>query len=284
MSPDNRSPYFVPQPARWPIEAAVALLFMAAGGALWLNEGAKGRWVFAAGVAILAYVLFRWFGSLISEGRRGLYNDQVERSVRVGMAWFIFSEVVVFGALFAALFYTRVISVPDLASGDTHALLWPGFKGGWPASGPAIEGTFSPMKALGIPLLNTIMLLISGAAVTLADKALDRSRRGLLIVLLTVPVVVGVLFLRNQASEYYNAYSALHLTFSSGAYGQTFFILTGLHGLHVAIGTAFMTLMLGRTVRGDFTANDHLALQAASWYWHFVGIVWLILYVLVYWL
>lgn len=284
MSPDNRSAYFVPQPARWPIETAVALLFMAAGGALWLNEGATGRWVFAAGVAILAYVLFRWFGSLISEGRRGLYNDQVERSVRVGMAWFIFSEVVVFGALFAALFYTRVISVPDLASGDTHALLWPGFKGGWPASGPAIEGTFSPMKALGIPLINTIILLISGAAVTLADKALDRGRRGWLIVLLTVPVVVGVLFLRNQVSEYYNAYSALHLTFSSGAYGQTFFILTGLHGLHVAIGTGFMLLILGRTVRGDFTANDHLALQAASWYWHFVGIVWLILYVVVYWL
>jgi cytochrome c oxidase subunit 3 len=257
---------------------------MAAGGAIWLNEGAQGPWILAAGAAILAYVLLRWFGSLITEGRRGLYNDQVQRSLRVGMAWFIFSEVVVFGALFAALFYTRLISVPDLASGETGALLWPGFKGGWPVSGPGIEGTFSPMKALGIPLLNTIMLLISGAAVTVADKALDRGRRGWVIALLTLTIVVGVLFLRNQASEYHEAYTALHLTFASGAYGQTFFILTGLHGLHVAIGTAFMMVMLGRTVRGDFTANDHLALQAASWYWHFVGIVWLILYVLVYWL
>jgi len=282
MSSDNRPGYFVPKSARWPIEAAVALLFMAAGGALWLNEEARGPWVLATGVAILAYVLFCWFGSLISEGRRDLYDDQVQRSFRVGMAWFIFSEVVVFGALFAALLYTRLISVPDLASGDTHALLWPGFKGGWPASGPEIEGTFSPMRALGIPLINTIILLFSGAAVTLADKALDRGKRGWLILLLTVPVVVGVLFLRNQVSEYHHAYTALHLTFASGAYGQTFFILTGLHGLHVAIGTAFMMLMLGRTVRGDFTAKDHLALQAASWYWHFVGVVWLILYVVVY--
>jgi len=276
--------YFVPQPALWPIVAAAALLFMASGGALWLNAGARGPWILAAGGAILAVVLFGWFGTLIIEGRRGAYNDQVERSFRVGMAWFIFSEVVVFATLFAALFYTRLVSVPDLASGETEALLWPGFKAGWPASGPGVEATFSAMKALGIPALNTIMLLSSGAAVTLADRALNRGQRGRLIALLAYTIVVGVLFLRNQASEYHNAYTALHLTLASGAYGQTFFILTGLHGLHVAIGTAFMTVMLGRSVRGDFTAKDHLALQAATWYWHFVGIVWLILYVLVYWL
>ena len=282
MSREIQTAYFVPQPALWPIEAAVALLLMAAGGATWLNDGVQGPWILAAGVAMLAYVLLRWFGSLIVEGRRGLYNDQVERSLRVGMAWFIFSEVVVFGALIAALIFIRVISVPDLASGDTHTILWPDFEGGWPASGPAIEGTFAPMKALGIPLLNTIMLLTSGAAVTLADKALSRGRRGLVIALLAATVVIGLLFLRNQAAEYHKAYTALHLTFDSGAYGQTFFILTGLHGVHVAIGTAFMVVMLGRTVRGDFTAKDHLALQAASWYWHFVGVVWLILYVVVY--
>jgi cytochrome c oxidase subunit 3 len=276
--------YFVPQPTLWPIVAAAALLFMAFGGALWLNAGARGPWVLAAGGAILAVVLFGWFGTLIIEGRRGAYDDQVERSFRVGMAWFIFSEVVVFATLFAALFYTRLVSVPDLASGETEALLWPGFKAGWPASGPGVEATFSAMKALGIPALNTIMLLSSGAAVTLADRALNRGQRGRLIALLAYTIVVGVLFLRNQASEYHNAYTALHLTLASGAYGQTFFILTGLHGLHVAIGTAFMTVMLGRSVRGDFTAKDHLALQAATWYWHFVGIVWLILYVLVYWL
>ena len=276
--------YFVPQPALWPIVAAAALLFMASGGALWLNAGARGPWILAAGGAILAVVLFGWFGTLIIEGRRGVYNDQVERSFRVGMAWFIFSEVVVFATLFAALFYTRLVSVPDLASGETEALLWPGFKAGWPASGPGVEATFSAMKALGIPALNTIMLLSSGAAVTLADRALNRGQRGRLIALLAYTIVVGVLFLRNQASEYHNAYTALHLTLASGAYGQTFFILTGLHGFHVAIGTAFMTVMLGRSVRGDFTAKDHLALQAATWYWHFVGIVWLILYVLVYWL
>lgn len=284
MSRDVHSEYFVPQPAGWPIVASVALLFMVTGVAIWVNDGARGPWVLAAGAAILAFVLVGWFGALIGEGRRGLYDDQVERSLRLGMAWFIFSEVVVFGALFAALFYTRAITVPDLASGETHALLWPGFKRGWPASGPAIEGPFTAMKALGIPALNTIMLLASGAAVTLALPALNRGQRGRLIALLTLTVLVGVLFLRNQVSEYHNAYTALHLTLRSGAYGQTFFILTGLHGVHVAIGTAFMLVILGRTLRGDFTAKDHLAFQAATWYWHFVGVVWLILYVVVYWL
>ena len=195
-----------------------------------------------------------------------MYDDQAERSLRLGMAWFIFSEVIVFGALFAALFYTREISVPDLASGGgSHALLWPGFKGGWPASGPAIEGPLAAMKALGIPALNTIMLLASGVAVTLALVALNRGHRGRLIALLTLTILVGVLFLRNRGFRIPQRIYGLHLTLRSGAYGQTFFILTGLHGVHVAIGTAFMLVILGRILRGDFSAKDHLAFQVATW-------------------
>jgi len=276
--------YFVPPPSRWPIVGAIAALLVTVGAAGWINAAAAGRYVLLAGVAVLAYVVIGWFGAVIGEGRSGVYNDQVERAFRVGMAWFIFSEVVIFAILFWALLYTRFFVENDLAAGDTKALLWPSFSGGWPTSGPGITDTFTAMSGKGIPLLNTLMLLASGGAVTLADSALEKGRRGLLILCLVVTVCLGMLFLRNQASEYHHAYTALHLTLATGAYGATFFVLTGLHGVHVAIGSLFLLVMLARVLHGDFTAKDHLAFQAATWYWHFVGVVWLILFVIVYWL
>jgi cytochrome c oxidase subunit III len=276
--------YFLPQPSQWPVVGSMALLLLASGAAVWLNGGGAGPYVLATGGAIIVYVLFGWFGNLIGEGRRGSYDDQVEGSFRSGMAWFIYSEMVVFAALFAALFYVRVISVPGLASGDTHTFLWPEFHGGWPASGPMIEGSFTSMRPWPIPTINTLLLLTSGLLVTLAHAALDAGRRGRLIALLSATIVLGLLFLRMQASEYHHAYTALNLTLATGAYGATFFVLTGLHGLHVAIGSIFLMVTLTRIVRGDFTVKHHLGFQAATWYWHFVGVVWLILYVLVYWL
>jgi len=274
--------HFVPASSPWPIVSAAGLLLVTFGAAAWLNAAAAGPYLFAAGAAVLAFVSVGWFRSDINEGRGGLYDDQVEGSLRSGMAWFIFSEVVVFGALFAALFYLRWIAIPDLASGDTHAMLWPAFKGGWPASGPDIAGPVPTMQASGIPLLNTIMLLASGVMVTLAHAALKKGHRGRVIALLLATVVIGILFLRNQAHEYYHAWTDLHLTLATGAYGATFFALTGLHGVHVAIGTAFMIVMLERVLRGDFTPKHDVGFVAATWYWHFVGVVWLILFVVVY--
>ena len=283
MSSD-RTEYFLPQPTGWPIIGSSALLLMAFRSACWLNDVALGPYALAVGVAVLAYVLAGWFGAVIGEGRGGFYDDQVEGSLRRGMGWFLFSEVVVFGVLFAVLFYMRAISVPGLASGDTHALLWPGFKSGWPASGPEIEGPVSAMKAWGIPAINTLMLLTSGVTITLAHAALNKGHRVRLVAFLFATIVLGLLFLRNQASEYHHAYTALHLTLATGAYGATFFILTGLHGVHVAIGSVFLMVMLARILRGDFTAKHHVGFLAATWYWHFVGAVWLILFVVVYWL
>jgi cytochrome c oxidase subunit III len=274
--------YFLPPPSQWPIVGAGGLLLMAFGAAAWLNDGANGPYILGAGVAVLAYVLFGWFGAVIGEGRRGAYDDQVEGSLRTGMAWFIFSEVVVFAALFATLLYLRLISVPGLASGDTHALLWPGFKATWPASGPGLQGTIEAMQAWGIPAINTLMLLASGVTVTLAHTALNSGHRGRLIVFVLATVVLGLLFLKNQASEYHHAYTVMNLTLAAGAYGATFFILTGLHGLHVAIGSAFLLVMLVRILRGDFTEKHQVGFLAATWYWHFVGVVWLILFVVVY--
>jgi cytochrome c oxidase subunit 3 len=276
--------YFVPPPSPWPIVGATGLRLLALGAAAWLTAAVAGPYVLGAGAAVLACVLIGWFGSVIGEGRRGLYDDQVERSLRSGMAWFIYSEVIVFGALFATLFYLRLISVPDLASGDTHALLWPTFKAGWPASGPDITGSVPIMKPSGVPAINTLMLLTSGVMIALAHAALKKGHRGRLIAFLLATIVIGILFLRNQASEYYHAYTALHLTLATGAYGATFYTLTGLHGLHVAIGTSVLMVMLGRILRGDFTPKHHVGFLAATWYWHFVGVVWLILFVLVYWL
>jgi len=276
--------YFVPQPSQWPIVASLALLLLATGAATWVNGAVAGPYVLALGGAVILFVMFGWFGALIGEGRHGLYDDQVEGSLRSGMAWFIFSEVVVFAALFGALFYLREISVPGLASGDTHTFLWPQFHGGWPASGPISEGSFTPMRPWPIPTINTAMLLTSGLLVTLAHGALNNGQRGRLVALLSATIVLGLLFLRMQASEYHHAYTALHLTLATGAYGATFYLLTGLHGLHVAIGSLFLLVTLTRVVRGDFSVRHHVGFQAATWYWHFVGVVWLILYVVVYWL
>jgi cytochrome c oxidase subunit 3 len=276
--------YFVPPPARWPIIGALALLLMAFGAAGWINDAGHGPYILVAGTVILACVLVGWFSDVIGEGRHGLYDDQVEAAFRTGMAWFIGSEVVVFAVLFAALFYFRMISIPGLASGDTHSLLWPGFKAGWPSTGPGIATPFTAMAAAGVPTMNTLMLLTSGGMITLAHYALNRGRRSLLAVFVLATIVLGILFLRNQALEYHHAYTALHVTLATGVYGATFFVLTGLHGVHVAIGTAFLIVMLERIIRGDFTAKHHLGFLAATWYWHFVGVVWLILFVLVYWL
>ena len=282
MSGVGRSRYFDPLPALWPIFIAGALLLIAFGAAAWLNGADAGRFPLALGLVFLGGMLFRWFAALISEGRSGLYSYQVEGSIRGGMAWFIGSEVVVFGTLIAALFYERFIAVPGLASGDTHMLLWPAFKNGWPASGPLVEGSFTAMKPWLIPTLNTIVLLSSGVAITLANVALNRGQRTRLAILVLTTIVLGMLFLRMQASEYHHAYTALNLTLATGVYGATFYILTGLHGLHVAIGTVFLIVMLARILRGDFTAAHHSGFQAATWYWHFVGVVWLIVFIVVY--
>jgi cytochrome c oxidase subunit 3 len=277
IAADDR--YFVPAPSRWPIRGAVALLFLVAGAAIWLNRGGSGPYVLAIGLVALVLILFGWFSDVSGEGSQ--YNGQVDRSIRWGMAWLIVSEVMVFASLFAALFYLRVISVPDLAHGES-AVLWPGFSGGWPATGPGLPGGVQAMAAKGAPTINTIMLLCSGVAVTWAHRAVQRGRQAQLVVALLVTLVLGVTFLYNQSQEYRHAITALNLTLSQGAYGATFYFLTGLHGVHVALGATMIAVMLIRALMGRVTPHDHLGFDMVTWYWHFVGIVWLLLFVVVY--
>jgi len=275
--------YYLPQPSRWPITGACALLISAIGAAIWINRGAAGPYILAAGAALLVYMLFGWFGTVIREGEAGLYNKQVDRSYRWAMGWFIFSETMFFAAFFGALFYMRWHAVPDLASGDTGAL-WPDFKGGWPTMGPGIEGVVTPMRATGLPLINTLILLTSAGTLLWAHLGLKKGARSQFKLGLILTVALGLVFLALQFSEHYRAYTQLGLTLGSGAYGATFFMLTGFHGLHVAIGATILSVIFARSLRGDFTPDDQFAFLAASWYWQFVDVVWLLMYVLVYWL
>jgi cytochrome c oxidase subunit III len=273
--------YYVPESAPWSIFGAVGLPTMAVGAASWVNHGSDGPYILAGGLALLAVMLFGWFSNVIRENNTRLYNARVDASFRLGMAWFIFTEAMVFAALFAALFYLRLYAVPDLASGETAAL-WPGFHASWPTAGPLSSGPFTSMRAWGIPAINTAVLLTSGALVTLANSAIEHGRFERFKRLLTLVIVLGLVFLCLQASEYHRALALLNLNFSTGVYGATFFMLTGLHGLHVLIGTTFMAIILARSLGGGLTQAHHFAFTAGSWYWHFVDLAWVGLFILVY--
>jgi cytochrome c oxidase subunit 3 len=276
--------YYLPAPSHWPIVGSVAVFLLAMSGVLIMNGMGAGWYVLAAAFAILLYFLFGWFGTVIGESEGGKFNDQVDVSYRWAMSWFIFSEVMFFAAFFGALFYMRALSVPWLSEGDTGDLLWQGFKSVWPASGPGIEETFTPMGAWGIPAINTLILLTSGATVTWAHWGLKKNNRGQLKLGLFLTIALGVLFLSLQMYEYVHAYRELNLTLESGAYGATFFMLTGFHGFHVTLGTIMLIVIFGRVLKGHFTPERHFAFEGVSWYWHFVDVVWLLLFVLVYWL
>ena len=221
----DQDTYFVPHSSKWPLFASVALFTTMVGFATWLNEVSWGRTVFFVGIAGLLAILFKWFGDVIRESVAGRYNKQVDVSFRMGMVWFILSEVFFFAAFFGALFYTRQFALPWL-NGEGHgamtnSLLWPGFAGGWPSNGPgAIGGTYQTVPAWGLPLLNTLILLASGVTVTIAHHALKAGKRGALLLFLGLTVLLGSVFLFFQAEEYIHAYSELNLTLGSGIYGS----------------------------------------------------------------
>ena len=248
------------------------------------NSLAGGGLLLAAGFAGMVYMLFGWFGRVIDESERGSYNSQVGRSFRWAMAWFIFSEVMFFAAFCGALFYIRVLSVPDLGSLEHKATLWPDFKAVWPSAGPGFEEKFSPMGAWGLPALNTALLLTSGVTVTIAHWALKEGKRGILNLFLFLTIELGVLFLGVQAYEYSHAYADLNLKLTTGAYGSTFFMLTGFHGFHVTVGAIMLSVIFARCLKGHFKPDHHFAFEGVAWYWHFVDVVWLGLFIFVYWL
>ncbi len=286
QSPDANI-YFVPHSSKWPFVGSIAMFVTMVGVASWLNDIAWGMWAFYTGVAMLCATLFMWFGDVIRESVSGHYNRQVDVSFRMGMVWFIFSEVMFFAAFFGALFYARTLALPWLGGeGDgemTNSLLWEGFSAAWPTAGPGqVGGHFQTIPAWGLPLLNTLILLSSGVTVTIAHHALKAGDRKQLLIWLGATVLLGCLFLFFQAEEYIHAYKELNLTLGSGIYGSTFFMLTGFHGLHVTLGTIMLAIIWLRCAKGHFSKDDHFGFEAVAWYWHFVDVVWLGLFLFVY--
>ena len=287
MAQHAEDSYYVPHSTHWPIVGSIGMTLMLASAAFWVNGSATAPWTFSAGALVLIYMLFGWFGEVIRESESGMYNDQVDTSFRMGMLWFIFSEVMFFACFFGALFYARVLSVPWLggegSGAYTNEMLWQGYQNVWPTAGPAeLGGPFGTIPAFGVPFLNTLILLTSGFTVTMAHHALKKNERKPLVTWLAATVLLGFVFVYFQVLEYKEAYQELGLTLGSGIYGSTFFMLTGFHGMHVTLGAIMLLVIAIRCARGHFKPDQHFGFEAVAWYWHFVDVVWLGLFIFVY--
>jgi cytochrome c oxidase subunit 3 len=267
--------------------------------------------VLTAGLAFFILTLTSWFRTVIKENIAGLNSGQVNQSYVLGMFWFIFSEVMFFAAFFGTLLYVRQLAGPWLAGegegGRMNDLLWPGFEFTWPPSitpqetvggadaqliannGDFVsqEKSMAPADAHAwyawLPMWNTIILLSSSATVHVAHTAILAGDRAKFNRWLGITVGLALIFLGLQAAEYYEAYALYGLTLNSGIYGSTFFMLTGFHGFHVAMGMTMLLIQLVRSVKNEhFTASDHFGFEASSWYWHFVDVVWVFLFLFVY--
>ena len=292
----NEGSYYVPAQSKWPIIASTGLFLTLVGAGMMMNDmsaGVKdsyGFYVFFAGGVITAYMLFGWFGHVIQESRAGLNSAQMDRTYRWGMFWFIFSEIMFFVALFGTLFYVRMFAVPWLGGeGDgaaTHEFLWPAFTAEWPLmlnpDNDQFKGAAALIDPFHLPLINTLLLVASSLTLTLAHHALRKGELYKIKLWLIITLVLGFAFLFFQAEEYMTAYNDLGLTLNAGIYGSTFFLLTGFHGAHVTLGAIMLTVMLARVYKGHFEPEKHFGFEAASWYWHFVDVVWIGLFIFVY--
>jgi cytochrome c oxidase subunit III len=280
--------YFIPAPSSRPVTTSIGLFFVVLGAGQWVNGADWGKWSLLLGVCIWLGTLYKWFGDAIGESQSGLYSERVDVSFRWSMSWFIFSEVMFFAAFFGALYWARAHALPML--GDfNHQLLWPDFKAVWPTAGGTASpaGTVEPFATMGpfwLPTINTALLLTSGVTLTIAHHALIANQRAKTIAFMWLTVILGLVFLFVQGYEYAHAYSDLNLKLSSGIYGSTFFMLTGFHGFHVFVGMLMLLFITLRLMKGHFTPERHFGFEGAAWYWHFVDVVWLGLYFLVYWL
>jgi cytochrome c oxidase subunit 3 len=289
MNQPDANVYYVPHKSRWPIVATIGMFLFMVGLANWLNgRVTSGQIIFAIGALTIIGMMFGWFGNVIRESLKGTFNAQADSSFRMGMMWFIVSEVFFFAAFFGGLFYIRTFVVPWLGGlGDKGPLIngyiWQGYSATWPTNGPeAVGGSFIAGSPWGIPLINTLLLLTSSVTVTIAHHALRAGNRRKLIGFLGLTILLGATFLGCQTYEYWESYVHLNMTLHSGIYGATFYLLTGFHGLHVTLGTIMLIVMWLRCVRGHFSRDHHFGFEAVSWYWHFVDVIWLCLFLFVY--
>ena len=286
--------YYIPDGSKWPIVGTLSLFITFLGGAMMFNSVDSGKYVLIIGLAALTYMFAGWFADVISESIAGKYSKQVDVSFRMGMGWFILSEVMFFAAFFGALYYARMFSIPWLSGeghgghNGTHEFLWSSFQASWPMSVMPDPEKYTQYKdvvpAFGVPAINTALLLASGVTVTFAHWALKKANRTALSAWLFATVALGFIFVYFQAGEYAHAMNDLDLTMNGGIYGSTFYLLTGFHGFHVTMGAVMLAVILFRSMRGHFSKKDHFAFEAVAWYWHFVDVVWLGLFIFVYWI
>jgi Heme/copper-type cytochrome/quinol oxidase, subunit 3 len=283
--------YYVPASSPWPIVGAIGLGLIAWGAGHTVIDMSKeqdghGSTVLILGLIVMAIMLFGWFRDQINESMSGKYSSQLGESYKQGMSWFIFSEVMFFAAFFGALFYARVIAVQWLGGDSNNAMtnevLWPDFVAQWPLVKTPGGTETQAMGWYGLPAINTLILLVSSVTCHFAHTGLEQNKRKQLTVMLAITIILGCIFLYLQGAEYIHAYQDLNLTLDSGVYGNTFYMLTGFHGMHVTLGTVMLIIMFLRVLKGHFTPDNHFAFQATSWYWHFVDVVWLCLFVVVY--
>ena len=296
--------YYVPEQSRFPIYAATSLFILVMGAASTINAlgqpDSMAKYILYAGLASFGATLFFWFRKVVQEHLAGLDSAQLNQSFVYGMAWFIFSEVMFFAAFFGALFYVRTFSVPWLGGEGEKGLanmLWENFQSTWPLlTTPDLGAAYTvPEKSMSfpgwdkiltwLPLWNTVVLLSSSVTVHMAHINLKAANKNKFNIWLGVTVSLAIFFVFLQALEYYEAYEHYGLTLNSGIYGSTFFMLTGFHGFHVMMGGLMLSVMLVRSVFYNHFKPDpheHFGFEAASWYWHFVDVVWVMLFMFVY--
>ncbi|MDX6751091.1 cytochrome c oxidase subunit 3 [Geminicoccaceae bacterium 1502E] len=254
--------YHLVDPSPWPFVGAMSALVATVGGVLWMHEAAGGGLILILGILCIIGTMFGWWRDVLRESRAGSHKAVVARGLRLGMALFITTEVLFFFAFFWAFFWGA------LYPPDTMAVSWPP------------EG-IKPVDAWDIPLLNTLILLLSGATVTWAHHAIRENDQRTAFKALLLTVGLGVIFTGFQVYEYLHAIGE-GLKISSGNFGSSFYMLTGFHGFHVFVGTVFLFVCMIRAYRAAFHADKHVGFEAAAWYWHFVDVVWLFLFVCVY--
>jgi len=261
MASAKNHDYHILPPSPWPLIGAFTALIMAAGAVGWMHEAQWGPWVFGLGLLGVLFTMYSWWADVVREANGGDHTPVVQLHHRYGMILFIASEVMFFVAWFWA-YFNAALYPPDAEA----------IGGVWPPKGIEVLDPFV------YPLLNTLILLLSGTTVTWAHHALIHGDRKGLKQGLWLTVVLGAIFSCVQAYEYSHA----TFGFSGNIYSATFYMATGFHGFHVLVGTIFLVVCLIRAYRGDFTPKHHFGFEAAAWYWHFVDVVWLFLFLAIY--
>ena len=262
----NSHPYYVPHSSAYPVVLNAGLFFLSLGFVLKINALAFGASLMLAGALLATYATVAWLGKITGENESGKYHPWEGRLFRIGLGYFIAAELMFFAVLLAALMYTRVFSLPWLHATD---MLWPGFDGKWPSSGPAGK-PFTPLNVWGIPAVNALLLLLSAASFAWSRAGLLQGNRGQMASGLLFTFVLGATFLGQQLVEYGHAASELGVVIGAGSYGALFYLLTGFHGLHLLTGLVMLLVALLRGFNGHFNPASYFGFEAVGWYWNFV--------------